>query len=169
MPSHEKLPSMPSHERKLSTTLMIPTMTYAEIYELRVWMVGGVWVRKWRCGDYGSSSDVSFCSFVSFSSLLFLLDYGPVQMASAWVFTACQWRWSFPVRRIRRKVAIERADQLWDLWVRTIAYVGWLFYSLIPFTSLLLYWRWQPRRSAPKEGDNVTATRDPRPGKRQCI
>jgi len=63
---------------------------------------------------------------VSFSSLLFIssLDLGPVQMASARVFTTCQWRWSFPVRRIRRKVAIERADRLWDLWVRTIAYVG---------------------------------------------
>jgi len=42
MPSHEMLPSMPSHERKLYTTLMIPTMNYAEIYELRVLMVGGV-------------------------------------------------------------------------------------------------------------------------------
>jgi len=70
MPSHEqKLPSMLSHERKLSATLMIPTTTYAEIYELRVWMVGGVWVRKWRCGGYGSSSAISFCSIVSFSSL----------------------------------------------------------------------------------------------------
>ena len=39
-------------------------------------------------------------------------------------FTTYQWRWSFPVRRIRRKVAIERTDRLWDLWVRTIAYVG---------------------------------------------
>jgi len=110
MPSHEqKLPSMLSHERKLSATLMIPTTTYAEKYELRVWMVGGVWVRKWRCGGYGSSSAVSFCSFDSFSSLLFIssLDLGPVQMASAWVFTTYHWRWSFPVRRIRRKVAIE--------------------------------------------------------------
>jgi len=66
------------------------------------------------CGGYGSSPDVSFCSFVSFSSLLFSslffissLDFGPVQMASARVFTTCQWRWDFPVHRIRRKVAIE--------------------------------------------------------------
>jgi len=48
-----------------------------------------------------------FLCFLLFSSLLFLLDFGPVQMASARVFTTCQWRWSFPVHRIRRKVAIE--------------------------------------------------------------
>jgi len=107
------LPSMPSHERMLSTTLRIQTMTYAEIYELRVWMVGGVRVRKWWCRGYGSCSDVSFCFFVSFSSLLFSsrcipsLNLGPVQMASARVFTTCLWRWSFPVHRIRRNVAIE--------------------------------------------------------------
>jgi len=72
MPTHQrKLPSMPSHERKHHPTLLIPTTTYTEIYKLRVWMVGGVWVRKWRSGGYGSSYDVSFCSFVSFSSLLF--------------------------------------------------------------------------------------------------
>ena len=47
-------------------------------------------------------------------------------------------------------------DRLWDLWVRTIAYVGWLFHSLFPF-PFLLYWLWQPRRSALKERDNVTA------------
>ena len=38
---------------------------------------------------------------------------------------------------IRRKVAIERTDRLWDLWVRLIAYVERLFdYSLsFPFIS----------------------------------
>ena len=38
----------------------------------------------------------------------------------------------------------------------------------LSFVSLI-YWLRQPRRSAPREGDNVTATRDPRPGKRHCI
>ena len=78
-----KLPSIPSHKRKLSITLMILITTYAEIYELRVWMVGGIWVRKSRYGD-GITLDVS-CFFSSL--LLFLLDFGPVQMASARVFT----------------------------------------------------------------------------------
>jgi len=55
--------------------------------------------------ETGSLLDV----FLFLSSLLFFssLDHGPVQMASAWVFTTSQWRWSFPVHRIRRKVAIE--------------------------------------------------------------
>jgi len=48
-------------------------------------------------------------------------------------------------------------DRLWDLRVRTIAYVGRLFHSLFPFPSFLLHWLGQPRRSAPKERDNVTA------------
>jgi len=38
----------------------------------------------------------------------------------------------------------------------------------LSFVSLI-YWFWQPRRSGPREGDNVTATRDPRPGKRHYI
>jgi hypothetical protein len=47
--------------------------------------------------------------FSCFSPLLFFssLDLGPVQMASARVFNTSQRRWSFPVRRIDRKVAIE--------------------------------------------------------------
>jgi len=46
---------------------------------------------------------------VSCFSLLFFsaLDLGPVQMVSAQVFTSCEWKWSFPVDQIRRKVAIE--------------------------------------------------------------
>jgi len=66
-----------------STTLMIPTMTYAEIYGLRVWVVGGVWVWKWRYGGRDDFWMVSCFSLLFFSSL----DLGPVQMASAWVFT----------------------------------------------------------------------------------
>jgi len=48
-----------------------------------------------------------FPSLLCPSFHLFLLDFGPVQMASARVFTTCQWRWSLPVPRIRRKVAFE--------------------------------------------------------------
>jgi len=50
---------------------------------------------------------LSLC-FLLFSSLfIFSLDLGPVQMASAWVCTTCQPRWSFPVHQIHRKVTIE--------------------------------------------------------------
>jgi hypothetical protein len=61
---------------------MISTMTYAEIYELHVLMLGGVWVRKSRYGDM-ITLDVFVSSLLFFSSL----DLGPVQMASARVFT----------------------------------------------------------------------------------
>ena len=67
---------MPSHEWKLSTTPMILTMTHAEMYEPRVYMVGGVSVRKWLCGGQGCSLDISFGCFVSFSSLLLYLFFG---------------------------------------------------------------------------------------------
>jgi len=97
-----KLPSMPSHERKLFTTLTIPTMTYAEIRATGM-MVVGAWVRKLRYGGQDHIWMFSCFSLLFFSSL----DLGPVQMASAWVLTTRQWRWSFPVHRIRRKVAIE--------------------------------------------------------------
>jgi len=50
-----------------STTLMIPTLTNTEIYGLRVLMVGGVWVRKWRYGGRDHFLDV----FLYLSSLLF--------------------------------------------------------------------------------------------------
>jgi len=46
-------------------------------------------------------------------------------------------------------------DRLWDLWVRTFAYIEWFFDCFRSF--LLLYGFMQPRGSAPKEGDNVTA------------
>jgi len=62
---------------------MLPTLTYAEIYELREWMVGGLWVWKWRFGGQGNFWKFSCFSLLVFSSL----ELGPVQMASAWVFT----------------------------------------------------------------------------------
>jgi hypothetical protein len=46
---------------------------------------------------------LSSFSLLNFSSL----DLGLVQMSSARVFTISQWMWSFGVRRIPRKVAIE--------------------------------------------------------------
>jgi len=51
----------------------------------------------------GSLLDVVMFSLLFFSSF----DLGPVQMASARVFTTSQWMWSFPVRQIRRKLAME--------------------------------------------------------------
>ena len=113
-----------------------------------------------------------FLCFFLFSSLFISsLDLGLVQMASAQVFTTCLWRWSFHVRWIRRKVTIElywSVVGLMGLYYCVCWTVVWLL-TFIPFHSFLLYWLWHPRRSSPNEEDNITATRDPRPGKRQCI
>jgi len=89
-------------QRKLSTTLTNSDNDLRR--DIRAtgmdgWRSMGLEVEICRTG---SLLDV----FLFLSSLL-LLDLGPVQMALARVFTTCQWRWSFPVRRIRRKVAIE--------------------------------------------------------------
>jgi len=110
-----------------------------------------------------------FCSFVTFSSLLFLLDFGPVQMASAWVFTTSHSRWSVPVHQIRRKVAIELYPSLVGLIGLYDCLRRIIVSFLVLFPSLLLYWVWQPSRSASKVGDNVMATHHPRVGKCQCI
>jgi len=56
-----------------------------------------------------------------------------------------------------KRSPLRRTDRLWDLRVRTIPYVEWLFHSVFPLSSLHLYWLWQHTTSAPKEGDNVTA------------
>jgi hypothetical protein len=61
------------------------------------------------------------------------------------------------VRRIHRKVTLSGTDRLWDIWVRTIAYVEMLFDFFLFFSFLLLYGIMQPRGSAPKEEDNVMA------------
>ena len=84
-------------------------------------MVVGAWVRKLRYGGWDHFWMLSYFSPLLFGSCL---DLGPVQMVSAYVFTTYQWRWSFPVYRVSRNVTIERTDRLWDLWDRTIVYVG---------------------------------------------
>ena len=54
--------------------------------------------------------------FSCFSLLVFSsLDLGPVQMASAQVFTTSQWMWCFPVRRIIRTFAIELYQMVVEL------------------------------------------------------
>jgi hypothetical protein len=43
---------------------MIPITTDSKIYELPVWLDGGIWVQKWRFGD-----EITLDVFVLFSSL----------------------------------------------------------------------------------------------------
>jgi len=112
---------MPSHERKL----YYPDDSDNDPRrDIRATGMHGRWsmdseVEIWRTGSLLDC----FFSLLTFSSL----DLGTVQMASARVFTTYHWRWSFRVRRIRRKVDMSCTNWLWDLWVRTIAYVERLF------------------------------------------
>jgi len=63
-------------------------------------------------------------------TLLFFSSFnlGPVQMASAWVFTTfgdsqVEVEY-FPCAGSAERSPLSCADRSWDLWVRTIAYVG---------------------------------------------
>jgi len=91
-----------------STTLMIPTMTDAEIYGLREWMVGGVWV---QFGSGDMEDGITFGCFLvslSSSSLLWIsARYKWRRHGFLPPSESVKWRWIFPVHRIRRKVAIE--------------------------------------------------------------
>ena len=136
----------------------IPSMTYAVIYGLWEWMVGEVFV-QFGSGNIegGSLLDVFLC----LSSLLLFFESQPGTNSVGTGFYHLQSQSGgggfSPCAGSARRSPLSCTDRLWDIWVRTIAYVGWLFHSLFPFPSFLLYWLWQPRRSAPKERDNVTA------------
>jgi hypothetical protein len=119
-------------------------------------MVGCWTFRKWRYGGWCYFG----CSFFLFSSLYFFtsLDLGPVQMASARVFTTSgdksRGGGVSPCAGSAEWLPYG-TDRLWDLWVRTFTYVEWLFDCF--HSVLLLYRIMQPRGSAPKVGDIVTA------------
>jgi hypothetical protein len=65
-------------------TLTTPMTTYAEINELREFLVGGVCVQKSRYGD--GITFGFFCSLVFSSHFFSSLDLSPVQMSLARVF-----------------------------------------------------------------------------------
>jgi hypothetical protein len=82
-------------------------MTYAEIYGLREWMVGGEWI-QFGSGDMEDGMTFG-CFLVSlFSSLLCIsARYKWRRHGFLPPSESVKWRWIFPVRQIRRKVAIE--------------------------------------------------------------
>jgi len=126
-----------------------PTLTY------KLW--------EWSSLEHGLESwdngaRVHFWMFSCFS-LLFSssLDLGTVQIVSTWVFSTSQWMWSFPVRRIRRKLSIELYQSgpglvNWSEYVRSLKVPCFLRCTRVQFM--------QPRRSAHKERDNVMARCD---------
>ena len=98
-------------------------------------MVGCRTFRNWR---YGGRFNFG-CSFLLFSSLYFL-DLGPVQMASARVFTTSGDNSSgdgvSPCAGSAEWL-LYGTDRLWDIWVRTIAYVERLFDCFLSFSTLV--------------------------------
>jgi len=90
----------------------------------------------------------------AFPTFYSLLRTGPVQMASARVFTTSgntvNWRWSFPGRR---KVILDVRISRWTYGiVRACMQVVSLFPCFLVYTCML-----QPGSSALKEGDDVAA------------
>src|ERR1700681_3532558 len=100
----------------------------------------------WRYGGYRGQLDVSFL----FSpSLLFLLDLGPVQMATARVLPPTTGGGLSPCTGSTERSPSSGTDRQRDLRGRTRAYELGFFFSSC--TGM------QPRRSADKEGDDVMA------------
>jgi hypothetical protein len=123
---------------RCSTTLTIPTMTCAEIYELQVWMVSGVWVRKWRYG--GCDHFWLFLVSLFSPSLLWIsAQYKWHRHRFLPPSESIKWRWILPVRQIPPKVAIELYRSVvglmgsYDCVCRMIVsfFVSLLFFSLI--------------------------------------
>jgi len=116
-----------------------------DIQEVEIWRMVSLWM---------------FLLSLLISSLYIFtsLDLGPVQTASARVFTTSGDKSSAggvsPCTGSAEWLPYG-TDRLWDLCVRTFAYVEQLFNCFHPF--LLLYGIMQPRGSAPNEGDNVMA------------
>jgi len=115
----------------------IPTKTYAGIYGLREWMVGGVWV---QLGSGEMEDGITFaCFLVSlFSSSLLWISARYKWRRHGFLppSESVKWRWIFPVRQIHRKVTLHGTDRLPDLWVRTIAYVERLFDCILSISFL---------------------------------
>jgi hypothetical protein len=101
-------------------------------------MVGCRTFQKWR---YGGRCHFG-CFFFLFSSLYLItsLHLDPVQMASAQVFTTSGDK-SSGGRVSLCAGSAERlpygTDRLWDLWVRTFAYVELLFDCFLSFSTLV--------------------------------
>jgi len=124
-----------------STTLMIPTVTDAEISRLREWMVGGVWV---QFGSGDMEDPITFgCFLVSLSSSSLLWISARYKWRAHGFLPPSEsvnWRWIFPVCRIRRKVAIELYRSVVGLmgsydWVRRMIVA--FFVSLSIFSLIL--------------------------------
>jgi len=117
-----------------SKAVMILTMTHAEIYGLRIWIVGGVWVWKGRYGGWEH-----FWMFSCFSLLCFASRPGINSIVTG--FTTSRFQsmrgGGFLSTRSAERSPLSCTDRLWDIWVHMIAYVERLFdcFLFISFLS----------------------------------
>jgi len=119
---------------------------------------GGGWV-QFGCGDM--QDGISFRRFLVslFSSSLLWISAQYKWRRHGFLPTSesIMWRWIFPVRLIRRKDAIQLNRSVVGLMSSYDCVHRMIVSFMFPFPSSFLYWLWQPRRSAPKERDNVMA------------
>jgi hypothetical protein len=96
-----------------------------DIPEVEIWRTGSLWM---------------FLLSLLFTLLLTSLDLGPVQMASAWVFTTSGDKSSgggvSPCAGSAEWLPYS-TNRLWDLWVCTFAYVERLFDCFLTFSTLV--------------------------------
>ena len=100
-------------------------MAYTEIYGLPEWMVGGVWV-QFESGDM--EDGITFGCFLFFSSLLLFFGSRPgtngVGMGFYHLWSKSSGGGFSQCAGSAEMSPLSCTDRLWDLWVRTIAYVG---------------------------------------------
>jgi len=118
-----KLPSMPSHERKLyyfddpDNDLCRDTSygndgRWSMGLAVEIGRQDHFWMFSWFC--------LLFCS----SRISAQYEWRRHRLYHLRI--SIDVRWSFPVARIHRKVTLSGTDRLWDMWVRMIAYEEWL-------------------------------------------
>jgi len=153
---HHRLRMMPAGEAPIDAKSWVEALPWwfrqrpTPGYEQRKW-----WSLEHRLGSWDMEMGSHLDVFLFITSLLLFFGSQPGTNVVGMGFTTCHRMWSFPVRQNRRTVAL-----YWPDWSRvsldcTSTYAEHVFNCFLPF--LFLY-RWlQPRGSAPKKGDDVTA------------
>jgi hypothetical protein len=132
-----KLPSRPSHERKLYHPDDSDNDLRRDVQATGMMVVGtSVW--KSRYGD-GITIGCFLVSLFSSSLLWISARYKSRRHRFYHLRISVNGRWSFPVHRIHRKVTLRGTDRLRDLWIRTIAYVERLFDCFLSILFLSYY------------------------------
>ena len=121
-----KISSKSSHKPKLTTTLMIPMITYTKYTSY-----GYGWSVEYEFGS-GGVEDMEAVQTFPFVPLFPSLH---ISLSLLWISAWYKWRrhWFLPPTTggeaslctgSAKRSPLSCTDRLWDLWVRTIAYVG---------------------------------------------